>query len=93
MIIRKYGCHDKGVILCKYYTFRTNIFFLFSLYNNNKNNYKTSIVPISSKQSEFSGAPNPGVGQTHILSSSTNDQVSKCEFSNGDGNKLCYLMT
>ena len=35
-------------------------------YNNNYNNYKTSVAPISSKRIEFSGAPSTGVGQTHI---------------------------
>jgi len=29
------------------------------------NNYKTSIVPISSKRIELSGAPSTGIGQTH----------------------------
>jgi len=33
--------------------------------NNNINNYKTSIAPISSKRIELSGAPTTGVGQTH----------------------------
>ena len=34
-------------------------------YNNNNNNYKTSIVPISLKIIKLSGAPSTGVGQTH----------------------------
>ena len=33
----------------------------------NYNNYKTSIVPISSKRIEVSGAPSTGVGQIHSL--------------------------
>ena len=35
------------------------------LYNNNNNNCKTSIVPLSAKRIELSGAPSGGVGQTH----------------------------
>jgi len=65
----------------------------------NNNNYKTSIVPISSKRIQLSGALSTGFGQTHspgtMQSSSTNGQmewkrkkdkpVLKGEFSNGDG--------
>ena len=72
---------------------------------NNINNYNTSIVSISSKRIELSGAPRTRAGQSHspgtMLSSSTNDQmkwklrkdkeVGKGEFSNGEGKKLRYL--
>jgi len=48
-------------------------------FNNNNNNCKTSIVPISSKRIELSGSPSIGAGQTHspgtMQSSSTNDQM------------------
>jgi len=48
-----------------------------SIPDNNINNYKTSIAPISSKRIELSDAPSTGVGQTHsqgtMQSSSTND--------------------
>ena len=54
-----------------------------SLLNNNNNNYKTSIAPISSKKFELSGQPSTGVGQTHspgtMQSSSTNDQLETYE--------------
>ena len=33
----------------------------------NNNNYKTSVVPTSSKTIELSGIPSTGVGQTHSL--------------------------
>jgi len=36
-----------------------------NIYNNNNNNYKTSIVPISLKRIKLSGTPNTKVGQTH----------------------------
>ena len=49
------------------------------MYTTNNNNYKTSIVPISQKRIELSGAPNIGVGQTDspgtIQNSSTYDQM------------------
>ena len=73
------------------------------LYNNN-NNFKTSIVPISSKRIELSGGPSTGVGQTHspgkMQSSSTNDQMEwklrkdkrvwKGEISNGDSKTMLF---
>jgi len=62
---------------------------------------------ISLKRIKLSGAPNTGVQQSHshgmMQNLSINDwmqqklrrdmQVLKDDFSNGDGNKLCYLMT
>ena len=74
-----------------------------ALSNNNYNNSKISIAPIS----VFSGAASVDVGKTHSLDMMqlfiNNDQMARQirkdkrvwngEFSNGDGKKLCYLMT
>ena len=54
---------------------------LFVYCNNNNNNYKTYIAPISSKRIEPRGAPSTGIGQTRIpgtmQSSSTNDRMER----------------
>ena len=75
--------------------------------NNNINNYKTSIAPISSKRIELSGTSSTEIGQIRSLGtmqgSATSDQVEwklrkdkqacKGEISNDDRKKLRYFMT
>jgi len=77
-----------------------------TLYNNNNNNYKT-IAPLFLNRIELSGAPSTVVGHSHspgtmqsastmIRWQGTLEGISESEnvsFSNGDGTKLCYLMT
>ena len=70
-------------------------------------NYKTYIAPISFKRIKLNGAPSTGIGQTHSLGSMQSSSTlirwkgnlgrisesKKVSFQNGDGVKLCYLMT